>query len=117
MLFPSHSDRSSRAKATRYVQAGRKLLNDEGVLPWTLWPDGIVPPDWSRSFELLVALSAWYGWVRASAGHILRLEEVRYRTIDAARRNDGKPALVVGDYGEHARRCLGALPRATDAAT
>jgi hypothetical protein len=43
-----------------FAQKGRRLLHDEGVLPWVAFrPDGSLPKRWWRSDEFLAALGEW----------------------------------------------------------
>lgn len=87
------NERSTRRTGLGYVTAGRKLLNDHGVLPWTLWPDGSVADQWWMSHEFSSALHLWYLWVRSRRPDIDRLREVNRRLADAARVHDRKPPL------------------------
>jgi hypothetical protein len=106
------NERSTRRTAQRYVLDGRKLLNDLGILPWTLWPDGMVAGDWWTSREFLFALNLWYGWIVTKAPGLRQCVQAFHRSADAARVLEGKPPRVAdGDYERDpyerdlARRC------------
>ena len=93
------NERTTRRTAERYINAGRKLLNDSGVLPWTLWPDGRVPSTWWQSPEFLLGLNLWWVWIMSQASEIRRLEEVHHRLADVGRVHEGQPPRVAdGNY-------------------
>ena len=99
------NERSTKRTAQRHINSGRKLLNDSGVLPWTLWPNGDVPSAWWQSPKFLTALNLWWVWVMSQASEIRRLQEVNHRLADAARVHDGQPPRVAdGNYEQDAVR-------------
>lgn len=47
-------------KVARYIESGRRLLHDDGVLPWLLWQNGQLSTDWSAARGFGIALAYWY---------------------------------------------------------
>ena len=99
------NERSTKRTAKRHIDAGRKLLNDSGVLPWTLWRNGRVPSSWWQSSEFLLGLNLWWVWIMSQASEIRRCQVVHHRLADAARVHDGQPPRVAdGNYEQDAVR-------------
>ena len=99
------NERSTKLTAKRHIDAGRKLLSDWGVLPWTLWPDGRVPSAWWQSPEFLLGLNLWWVWIMSQASEIRRRQAVDLRLADAARVHDGQPPRVAdGNYEQEVLR-------------
>jgi hypothetical protein len=99
MQFEALDETTNRRKAARYVQAGRKLLNDLAVVPWTLWLDGMVAADWWRSREFFIALDLWYGWILTHAPRLRQLIQISRHAADVQRALEGKLQLVPdGNY-------------------
>ncbi len=99
------NERTTRRTAERHIDAGRKLLNDSGVLPWTLWPNGRVPSAWWQSPEFLLGLNVWWGWIMSQASEIRRRQEVHHRLADVARVHEGQPPRVAdGNYEQDVLR-------------
>lgn len=78
-------DRSARRTAARYVQQGRTLLNDLGVLPWTLWVDGRVEPRWWTSERFTLAFAIWCAELRAKGPVLDSLRDMWAAAISHAR--------------------------------
>jgi len=49
-----------RRQARSFLDNGRRLLHDEGVLPWMLWPEGALPASWSLELCFIEGFHAWY---------------------------------------------------------
>lgn len=92
--FADIDDRALRRKGKAYVEDGRKLLNDAGVLPWTLWADGVVVSKWWLSPRFFAALNHWYAGVLSHRHEWDRGRELVARASDMARLMDGKQPRV-----------------------
>lgn len=53
-------ERSARRTAASHVKAGRRLLHEQGVLPWIVWSRGEVPHYWAHHALFQEALNLWY---------------------------------------------------------
>lgn len=54
------TEESKRSSARHALDAGRRRLRDDGILPWAAWPEGRLPQDdWRRAPELAVAMTVW----------------------------------------------------------
>jgi len=67
--------RPARKRAERFVAAGRLLLRQQGVVPWFLWEDGAVPPDWAVTRGFWLAITHWYRFYVVLYRRELRLVE------------------------------------------
>jgi len=81
------SDRSDARKLVRrYVGEGRKLLHDEGVLPWVLWASGASPQEWWRESRFLDAIDLWYiVYIERNRDALARVRECISLAADYAR--------------------------------
>ena len=99
------NERSTKRTAKRHIDAGRQLLNDSGVLPWTLWQNGEVPSTWWQSPEFLLGLNLWWVLIMSQASEIRLHQEVHHRSADAARVHEGQPPRVAdGNYEQDVLR-------------
>ena len=78
-------ERNRRKAAVAYVEAGRNLLHDDGVLPWVIWPGGAVPDDWWADALFSLALKGWHDlYVAPHREELLEIRD-RYARAVAAR--------------------------------
>jgi len=58
-LSVASDERARRRAAKHSLEAGRVYLHRQGVLPWAIWPDGVLPEEWWTSERFVQGVEAW----------------------------------------------------------
>ena len=99
------NERSTKRTAKRHIDAGRKLLNDSGVLPWTLWRDGQVPSTLVAIARVPTGAQPLVGMDHESSLGDPPPSGGTPPAVDAARVHDGQPPRVAdGNYEQDVLR-------------
>ena len=56
----ARDERTVRKTAEARLRAGRIMLSRQGILPWVLWPAGVLPDGWWAENRFQDGLRAWY---------------------------------------------------------